>query len=321
MIDTYMTEKVDYLQDKVGLLEENVKSLKNNVDKILSILEKQNKNIDGLIGTSKSLNYIYTTDLFSYNFYSKVKLEDNGYINVSQYYIEQCAPTGAVVHIWEVNGEDFYEITCLPDDVYIIPFKNALTSIEVVNKIETVIKPKEKLTASIIERFYKEYGYDSWLAEVVMPHKYAVEMYDDGRHLKKLQERDPWEEDTEKSNNIYVKLANLIAWFDIDKIAKHIVLINKYGAKEEKIETMNIDGTDFTSVRKGLYDNVKECIESFIRWKKTNELDDSYNIFEQQIGRIHFMAMFNSVGDGPDERWISYKLYWANEENQEEEDD
>lgn len=179
-----------------------------------------------------------------------------------------------------------------------------------------------KLQPSDIELLYKKYGYDKWLEKVVMPHKNVVEKYDDGRHLEELRSKDHWAEDAEKSDNMYVKLANLIAWFDIDKIARNIVRINSAVdlTSGDKIETVNVTGTDFTSVRNGLYDNIKECIEIFIRWTEDNELDESYNIFEHQVGRIHFMAMYNSVGDEPDEKWISYKLYWTDEECQEGEE-
>lgn len=170
-----------------------------------------------------------------------------------------------------------------------------------------------KLEPSDIEYFYKEYGYDKWLKDIVMPHKEAIEKYDDGEHLDELREKDPWAEDTEESDNKYVRLANLIAWFDIDKIARNIVRINNT-TNEDKITSANTIGTNFTSVRNGLYDDVKECVESFIKWTKTNELDESHNIFEQQIGRIHFIAIFNSIGNKPDEKWISYKLYWTDEE-------
>lgn len=176
-----------------------------------------------------------------------------------------------------------------------------------------------KLEPSDIEYLYKEYGYDKWLKEVVMPHKNVVDEYDDGEHLEELQKKDHWAEDTEKSDNMYVKLANLIAWFDIDKIARNIVRVNNT-TNGDKIESANIVGTNFTSVRSGLYSNIKECVESFIRWTNDNELDESHNIFEQQVGRIHFMAMFNSVGDEPDEKWISYKLYWTDEETDEGEE-
>lgn len=176
-----------------------------------------------------------------------------------------------------------------------------------------------KLKPSDIEYLYKEYGYDKWLKEVVMPHKNVVDEYDDGEHLEELQKKDNWDEDTEKSDNMYVKLANLIAWFDIDKIARNIVRVNN-ATNGDKIESANIVGTNFTSVRSGLYSNIKECVESFIRWTNDNELDESHNIFEQQVGRIHFMAMFNSVGDEPDEKWTSYKLYWTDEETDEGEE-
>lgn len=176
-----------------------------------------------------------------------------------------------------------------------------------------------KLKPSDIEYLYKEYGYDKWLKEVVMPHKNVVDEYDDGEHLEELQKKDHWAEDTEKSDNMYVKLANLIAWFDTDKIARNIVRVNN-ATNGDKIESANIVGTNFTSVRSGLYSNIKECVESFIRWTDDNELDESHNVFEQQIGRIHFMAMFNSIGDEPDEKWISYKLYWTDEETDEGEE-
>lgn len=176
-----------------------------------------------------------------------------------------------------------------------------------------------KLKPSDIEYLYKEYGYDKWLKEVVMPHKNVVDEYDDGEHLEELQKKDNWDEDTEKSDNMYVKLANLIAWFDIDKIARNIVRVNN-ATNGDKIESANIVGTNFTSVRSGLYSNIKECVESFIRWTNDNELDESHNIFEQQVGRIHFMAMFNSIGDEPDEKWTSYKLYWTDEETDEGEE-
>lgn len=178
-----------------------------------------------------------------------------------------------------------------------------------------------KLTPSDIEYLYKEYGYDKWLKEVVMPHKNIVAKYDDGNHLEDLQKKDYWSEDTEKSDNMYVKLANLIAWFDIDKVARNIVRVNN-ATSEDKIESVSIVGTNFASVRNGLYNNIKECVESFIRWVETegNELDGSHNIFEQQAGRIHFMAMFNSSGNEPGEKWISYKLYWTDEETNEGEE-
>lgn len=203
--------------------------------------------------------------------------------------------------------EDFKPIAKMIEDDY-------CTEDESYEFADAKLKPKD------IERLYREYTYDRWFKDVVLPHKNIVDEYDDGEHLEELQKKDHWAEDTEKSDNMFVKLANLVAWFDIDKIAKHIVVINKYGTKDEKIETVDIDGTDFDSVKNGLYSNVKECIESFVEWTYANDLDESHNIFEQQVGRIHFMAMFNSVGDEADEKWISYKLYWTDEETDEGEE-
>lgn len=203
--------------------------------------------------------------------------------------------------------EDFKPIAKMIEDDY-------CTEDESYEFADAKLKPKD------IERLYREYTYDRWFKDVVLPHKNIVDKYDDGHHLEELAKKDNWAKDTEKSDNMFVKLANLIAWFDIDKIAKHIVVINKYGTKDEKIETVDIDGTDFDSVKNGLYSNVKECIESFVEWTYANDLDESHNVFEQQIGRIHFMAMFNSIGDEPDEKWISFKLYWTDEETDEGEE-
>lgn len=208
---------------------------------------------------------------------------------------------------------DLYDETFTPDDFKLVGNKDSINE-SAENNIQSVTA---KLRPMDIERLYKELDYDKWMKDVVLPHKEALKKYDDGSHLKELKENDPWDEDTEKSDNMYVKLANLIAWFDIDKIAHNIVKVNLHATNNERIDTVNIDGNSFESVRAGLYDNVKELITDYIGWDKSNSLDESNSLYDMQVGRVHFMAIFVKYDEEPDESYVKYKLYWTNDECEE----
>lgn len=208
---------------------------------------------------------------------------------------------------------ELYDETFNIDDFKLIKDKDSTNE-----STENNIRPVEaKLRPMDIERLYKEFGYDKWVKDAVMPHKDALEKYDDGKHLKELEENDPWDEDAEKSDNMYIKLANLIAWFDIDKIAHNIVKVNLHAHYDERIDTVNIYGNDAESVKNGLYDNVKELITGYIDRSKNNKLDESNNFYDMQVGRVHFIAIYVKCDEEPDESYVKYKLYWTNDECEE----
>lgn len=258
-------------------------------------------------------------------------VDKNSEVNIRNKYNKYYVRLGLCFYQYDAETSELkvYD-RLIPDDWVIVPVDKCLDFKKCYKKLfdgsedePNLNEKKEKWLAKLspkdIEDLYKEYGYDKWLEKFVMPHKDAIVKYDDGEHLDELERKDPWAEDTEKSDNMYVKLANLIAWFDIDKIARNIVRVNN-ATNEDKIESANIIGTNFNEVRNGLYSNVKECIESYIKWSENNKLSESYNFFDIQRGRIHFVARFNCIDCSLDGKWISYKLYWADEESDEGEE-
>lgn len=173
-----------------------------------------------------------------------------------------------------------------------------------------------KLHADSFKHWYEVLGYDDFIKKIALPHKWAVEAYD-GKDAQKLEEYDNWAEDVENSNDLYVKIADIVAWFNTEKIARMIARNNNalrndkgsfYDVEENPdiIGTLNVNSYNYTDIKIGLDKNVKDCIEDLIKYGPANE-NETFKEF--QVGRIHLLSVHTDEGD-------FLKLYWTNEESE-----
>lgn len=193
-----------------------------------------------------------------------------------------------------------------------------LTTVSELVSFKETAKAKDKLKPDDIERLYNEYGYNKWLIEVVMPHKNVIDIYDDGKHVEELASKDFWDDSTEDSDNMYVKLACLVAWFDVDKVAHNVWIVNKN--TNESIKTAGVDGMSYDSIKRGLDDGVKQLVTEYIDWAKDHQLSSTCSLYEGQVGRLHLTVTYASYYDDSStlKHYTKYKLYWTNEETEED---
>lgn len=304
---SYIISKLDEITSKLKISSYNEENESKKVDKSKDeIFYKSNHTtIYKVPDTNKEAICYLKMDEASYK---KFRYSDDNYVKVNVIDAKTNEKVDWYNKAYVLDWSDGRQLSI--GNSYFTP--NQFVKISKESNIESI---EAKLRPMDIERLYKEYDYDTWLKKFILPHKEVIEKYDDGKHLKELRENDPWDENTEDSNNMYVKLANLIAWFDIDKIAHNIIKVNLHATTNElKINTNGVNGANFESVRNGLYNNIKEIIKGYIDWSKSNFLDEANNFYDAQIGRIHFMAIYVKYGKEPDESYVKYKLYWSNDE-------
>lgn len=169
--------------------------------------------------------------------------------------------------------------------------------------------PNRKLRAEDFKPLFEKLGFDEWYKEVVLPHKEVMEKYNGTDDEEERIKNDTWEENISLKDK-YARIADMLSWFDIDKITRNIVRVNLASDNgQDKIVTFRVDNEDVSSIRNGLYEDMKKCVEDYFKYGEANN-EVSYK--EYQHGRVHLLTI--RCHDKNDGDYDKVRLFWTNED-------
>lgn len=311
----------EVLRKAIMINNEKIENLFRRVSRLETTLNEINDKLSQLANNSAKSKVFYeskvTTNYYcNGNCYIRMPEEDfekfkNGerinfelYQNITNKFVASITKC-KIINTVDGNAIEIGDHRFVISDFVPIVINNNGT--EEITSSSFVKNSNKKIQEKDFKPLYEKLGFDKWYEEVILPHKMVMEIYGDTDEER--IKHDNWEENISLKDK-YARIADMLSWFDIDKIARNIARVNLASDNDQdKIVTFRIDNEDVSSIRNGLYEDVKECVEGYFKYGEAN---DEITYKEYQYGRVHLLTIrCHDKNDGDCDK---VRLFWTNED-------